>query len=312
MRRRLISRCKGLLESSPVTYHGQTDNKLENSTVNYLHRTVRDYMQKADNWKQVVSSSESYYEPNLYLSVSSLMQMKTAETRADEEFWDTVFDCLDYAALSTASPIEGTTATAIKILDSLDAAAGRIAYPSAPGYVSPQLGHWTDIYCTKRFSLQPSDFFVLAVQCQLEWYVRSKLAGGYLQERNPKAWHPLTCAVRSKSPFENRGLSEQRALLRHTKPSLAIIEMLLESGFDSNATFNGYSAWKQVIQANKCEIYDKELWMDIAKAFLKHGANVHEEGAQELIRQFLKEVTEKSYKPATFKHGFKKAFKKFS
>jgi len=75
MRRRLSSRCKGLLEA-PV-YSGDSSK----AKVQYLHRTVRDYLHRSDIWDDLRSKVSGSYDPDLMLCGAYLQLLKTAEMR---------------------------------------------------------------------------------------------------------------------------------------------------------------------------------------------------------------------------------------
>ena len=82
MRRRLSSRCKGLLE---VTWSGENDR----SIVHYLHRTVKDYLHRADIWKRILSGAEPF-NPDLILAGTFLHSVKvmTLPPGSFESFWE--------------------------------------------------------------------------------------------------------------------------------------------------------------------------------------------------------------------------------
>lgn len=94
MRRRLLSRCKGLLEAPDA----QTDK--ERAKVQYLHRTVRDFFQSPGVW-EYVRSGASQFDPVAGLCGSFLRQAKVTRLRPDgatfEEFWEPFLKCIDYA-----------------------------------------------------------------------------------------------------------------------------------------------------------------------------------------------------------------------
>jgi hypothetical protein len=75
MRRRLNSRCKGLLEA-PV-YSGDSSK----AKVQYLHRTVRDYLHRSDIWDYLRSRVSGSYDPDLMLCGAYLQLLKAAEMR---------------------------------------------------------------------------------------------------------------------------------------------------------------------------------------------------------------------------------------
>lgn len=74
MRRRLNSHCKGLLVATPRNSDPQ-------ATVDYLHRTVRDYLHRGSVWHHLTSHSNpssSPFDPHLALAHGFLLVLKTA------------------------------------------------------------------------------------------------------------------------------------------------------------------------------------------------------------------------------------------
>lgn len=102
MERKLMSRCKGLLDvpSSPSTCQCRNKRKMGQSSldradstdsektetekeedmahleVQYLHRTVRDYLHSPGKWDWIISMSPGPFNPHLSLCKSNLLQLK--------------------------------------------------------------------------------------------------------------------------------------------------------------------------------------------------------------------------------------------
>ncbi|CZR60408.1 uncharacterized protein PAC_10304 [Phialocephala subalpina] len=95
MRRRLNSRCKGLIEAP--TFELQRAE----ARVQYLHRTVRDFLAKEGVWDYIVSSTRDRYDPDFNLCGAFLLQVKTLEPRKSElvleYFWASLRSCIDYS-----------------------------------------------------------------------------------------------------------------------------------------------------------------------------------------------------------------------
>jgi hypothetical protein len=91
-RRRLNSRCRGLLE---VPYH----NFNEDSRVSYLHRTVKDFVEVKKRWDMIVAFGPPSFEPYGHIAKSNLMQVKTmTESRVPKHFISCTRNCADYAS----------------------------------------------------------------------------------------------------------------------------------------------------------------------------------------------------------------------
>jgi len=72
MRRRLNSRCKGLLEA-PIRKH----EHISFAEVQYLHRTVKDFLNRPDIWEYIISGSPTLFDCDISLFGGFLFQIKS-------------------------------------------------------------------------------------------------------------------------------------------------------------------------------------------------------------------------------------------
>jgi hypothetical protein len=72
MRRRLNSRCKSLLEA-----RARPDERITWAKVEYLHRTVKDFLATPEIWKYIVSGVPEFFDPEVSFSGSYLLQIKS-------------------------------------------------------------------------------------------------------------------------------------------------------------------------------------------------------------------------------------------
>ncbi|CZR63571.1 uncharacterized protein PAC_13468 [Phialocephala subalpina] len=70
-RRRLISRCKGLLEASTYKRDGAS------AKVQYFHRTVKDFLHSPKIWQYITSEAPNSFDPDLMLCGAFLRQIKS-------------------------------------------------------------------------------------------------------------------------------------------------------------------------------------------------------------------------------------------
>jgi NACHT domain len=71
MRRRLNACCKGLLEpQGPYAKHDP------HTRVGYLHRTVKDFIEKNDVWDKLLKATNVSFDPGMRLSISCLSSLK--------------------------------------------------------------------------------------------------------------------------------------------------------------------------------------------------------------------------------------------
>jgi hypothetical protein len=129
MKRKLMSRCRGLLEAAAHTSadraivdeelddlfwstalldeeHQQKKNcanchdNIFELKVQYLHRTVKDYIEDPKVWKCIVSANTEPFNLNTCWCESFLAQIKglDPECLTNRVFWDNVIWCIDYAS----------------------------------------------------------------------------------------------------------------------------------------------------------------------------------------------------------------------
>lgn len=113
MKRRLNSRCKGLLEA-PDHWLGPY------APVQYLHRTVRDFMKSQDVWDYVQSGAADF-DPNAALRGSFMLQLKRLEATPSasvlNRLWVIVSNAIKHATID-----EAMAKSQIPYLDELDRA----------------------------------------------------------------------------------------------------------------------------------------------------------------------------------------------
>jgi hypothetical protein len=289
MRRRLNSRCKGLLEAGkPKSVLGT----LADVPVHYLHRTVKDYIEKPQTWATILFYTGHYFDPHLMLSAAYLMQLKNTNFTA-KYLWECVTWCMHYCAVAAnASIFETSTISAVHIMGSLDSAADIVSRRQTNGSSlieqackTSRLGditYWTEIE-RQNVVKGPSDFFTLAVGCQLSWYVQEKIKPGYLESRELSLCPPLLAAVTNYQSF---ALCEGRFGLNRSHACLKTVELLLNAGDDPNTLHGDTSAWNQVIDELQFSC-NCEPWVPIADLFLKYGADPKAPGAEKIIERFF-------------------------
>jgi hypothetical protein len=210
MKRRLNSRCKGLLEVASVStspqsgFHACSDQSenaenecmhsddlgcqfcesMANQRVQYLHRTVKDFLEAPAVWSWVVESTPKPFDPHLSLCRSFLLQLKgfnTASLQIDP-FWSTIIWCIEHAA---TAKVENRIAS-IRLLDELDKCIGRLTtkqyrdfqavLETFGGHVDGSKLHWTISLLNWKSG---TSFLYLATMCDLNWYLETKLTPEY-------------------------------------------------------------------------------------------------------------------------------------
>jgi len=288
MRRRLDSRCKGLLEAAPVwinekhisscdtlsanvlivveqqgdtpgvfvtippddgkgrnaailrdfsTLHPDRGDLLANADVEYLHRTVKDFLEQPDVWQQIVAATDANFQPHLALARSYVLQLKWVHFNTPavvpKETWNAIFWVIEYCALAEASNVVD-----VELLGELGRRLRTWFRPPATSECPPSESSLKDF---KRWPINPeqgpADFLHLAVQCGLRLYVEYKLGSikpddDYIESLLKTATSEYkVCYRRPKGPAFERD-----------KPNLALIRMLLHH---SNLSKKKKNLWIQ-------------------------------------------------------------------
>jgi hypothetical protein len=237
--RRLNSRCKGFLETDRGLQNTESSDMRHPSqvTIQYLHRTVRDFIKSPKAQSFLRSSTNRDFDPSIQLCVAYLMDMKTwkgqqvhlpildREEGKDPKLTQ-VIQCLKRAACITKMN-EGAM---IELLEELKSVINRPDYKNLlTRYLDPELAYASpvQILSTGR-DLDPTpvdSFLTFAVIHGVVPYVRARAEwGGLIQV-----------------PFKPHGLGtidvEWPLLLDALSidvPDPAMVECLLDLGADPN------------------------------------------------------------------------------
>ena len=259
LRRRLNSRCRGLLEvaSGPVLYRGSTSPadvsapsplpaqsihlttlKLSaDSTVHYLHKTVKDFLESPEVWTRLLKATQVEYSPHLALCRSFIVHHEQLDKLL---FWRTVEQCLRCAYIFQESE------SLISMLDELDRAATQVFNAAAAhrdvsnGKSSKALEpSWTCTLATQ--DNPPRSFLSLAVRLNLRWYVEAKAKKGCLVVHDNGVWPLLADAIHRQS---NDGRGSVVPFDWRTIPSIKMIKLLLDRGADPNWSITRHQKMK--------------------------------------------------------------------
>lgn len=244
MRRQLDSRCKGLLEVEPIRRKiSETEERivrdlselkpeegeqLAKSRVDFLHRTVSDFLDRPDIWAKFTASTENNSRPYAAFAQSWLLQLKWvysdyAITRASP-LWNAIFGVLEYAEKSESQEMLSQT----RLLDELD--------ESATFLISQRRGsdgltilerdwkdpsfHWTTTNTSFHFGHSSLD---LAVQCGLAKYIDDKLT--IQPPANARLWSLLLSAGEN---FDIKYFRNGGSAFHRSKPNIEVIRVLLD------------------------------------------------------------------------------------
>ena len=306
MRRRLNSRCKGLLEVGPsvslvsealdpgdvsLIQHPMSVNdrlaegiSLADFTVQYLHRTVKDFLETPRVWDRIMLAGPRTYDPYLALLRSFIAQLKCLDpgSSCTEAFRRTVSTCMLYACRVQDRLEEGQSAQSlVSLIDDVDRTATNfhevlLMEPSWPSKVFSNL--YPDFVVPSSLS-----FLSLAVKLGLHTYVEAKLHHGCRAHVNDGVVPLLSVAILPCEELEKRFL--------RVFPNVKIVKMLLKHGADPNmlslakkqrlkTTISSQripTVWQLFLTSIKTlpsppdEIRDR--WAEVIYWFLVHGAD---------------------------------------
>jgi hypothetical protein len=238
MLRRLKSRCKGLLEV-PAELS-------PSSTVQYLHRTVKNFIEKEETWSFLTSLAPAF-DPNLALCTSWLLQLKTVDkdfvTRDALESY--MKCCIFYAGEALRSP----ALIRARILDEMDSAlqsitssprTGRSSLCRYYGSVYPGLQpHWSHIKELSGETMQPETFLNIMTHKEAVWYIEAKLDHGASIQQDKTLLPLLFNALVTESTTGTTGnplhvthalFTTRRYHAPKAKPNIDLVRLLLRNG----------------------------------------------------------------------------------
>ena len=250
MRRRLNSRCKGLLEVGPdvstisetldtgdvslIQHPMSVNDRLAEGTfpadftVQYLHRTVKDFLETPRVWDRIMLAGPRTYDPYLALLRSFIARFKYLDpgSSCTEAFRLTVSACMEYAYRVQDRLEEGQSAESlVSLIDEIDRTAKNfnevsIEEPSRPSIFF----HYIDSGSYFTFG---HSFLSLAVRLGLHTYVEAKVHHGCLAHNNKGIVPLLSEAIILPAGFA-------KAVWMGAFPSVKMVKKLFKHGADPN------------------------------------------------------------------------------
>lgn len=266
-RRRLKVCCKGLLEAEAE--HGQP---IYLAHVTYLHRTVRDYIERPEVWCQILSQEGDDSNPALRLHNVYAMRIKmNSETGSIlTDFWQQVLQAIKYATRVDPKDSLGLQVRLLKQLDDIATHAIKKRLTDFPSSAWDAISvrmrdreHWSSL---RKGGESNASFMHLAIQLQLAHYVQWQI------QEEKKALPPKAEGCQRVKPDYNTAtdgcqiltsfITSEEANLRllmatlhydsfakdpafskvnivPTSPSLDLIALLLQQGADPNQKIEG-------------------------------------------------------------------------
>ena len=358
MRRRLNSRCKGLLEieqlqleDSPAVTSTYPANSIQdsqlaegiglavsgpmqpvksdsfrkvsgtlteirdpsraNSTVQYLHRTVKDFLEDPQVWTKLRASSKGDFDPYIALCRSYLTQLKVQPiepVQAESFLLHNATKCLTQASLCEkhSDPLS-LQKDLIPVLDELDCAATQIWNTfTRPGKPAPGMSVefvvgrnplWYIIkgrlvcYITQGhlgtidslayrawkddYQVEGSSFLSLAVNIGLYHYIEAKVPDRCLEIHSGSVRPLLADAIKGLPTDPCNRYYQERI------PQTRMVRLLLSNSADPNYRLGSSTVWKDMLLmlqhlSNSSRAVRSNIasyWLLVVVEFLEHGAD---------------------------------------
>jgi len=309
MRRRINSRCKGFLEiqrTQSTTSNQEEDPDWELCTVQYLHRTVKDYIESPDVQSKLESSLRSPYDPHFGHCAGWLAMIRTRAVQLrpfDED--STIWEQIDRFLYHASRVAHIHYPPLLDLMDELDKTCSSIAKRSAPpasqvGLVAGQwseeekilldIGQWAAFHpYRKTVPISGGHYLSLVVRHGVLPYVQRKVNLKCLLQSIPTSRdvtanpvYPLL--LDAITGFVNSRASE----IEPRGPDVETIACLLEKGADPNYTRQrssfghmalGETVWvttlndfAKVLWDYEQPLYMQASWMSVCKLMLENGA----------------------------------------
>jgi hypothetical protein len=225
------------------------EESLAEATVQYLHRTVKDFLESPAVWDRIVELDPEGYNPKLALCSAFILRLKNLDLGmlSRHNFWYHVKPCIDYAKVD-----EDPDGKFASLLDELDRSATKLTAcagldgQSFVAYYSkftPKGGLYPHWACT--FSRYDPDrgltFLSLAVKLNLYFYVKARANKNCLVMQDSGLWSILrdsiTCDLSFNSFF---GID--------VFPNLPMVRLLLDHGADPNWSNSSSTVWEFLLE----------------------------------------------------------------
>jgi hypothetical protein len=263
MRRRLNACCKGLLEPQ-----GNDAKENPRARVGYLHRTVKDFVQKSDVWQKLLEATSPSFDPHMRASAALICHLKILptnsiacterkeygdETRRIDGFWPEVFNCISITLTSWSTFSELKLRLLKEIRNVVDEIMNRNLRTQDFGATNYEMIRYATCPASPNGKARIDSFLQLMIQFQDLTYINSHI--NELQGRNRVA--KLSLLLR----FAVTEYAWEYGGFLFTEPSIPIVETLLQHG----ATFDD-DLWNGLLKDNT---RNSELFI----LLLNYGAN---------------------------------------
>ncbi|OQU99380.1 FAD binding domain-containing protein isoform 1 [Cladophialophora immunda] len=235
----------------------EDDRDAVNSNVQYLHRTVAEFLHRKEVWASLVASEDALPSMSITAAIGRATLVKLKISLISEQ------DCMIWASnlLNCCKTTEAETNEAqVQILDELDRV---MCYHWHRGGGWGR-NHWAALVdCDIRYH----HMFALAVRFGLGRYVEEKL-----NDLGPDLIH---CG----------GMPLLRQLIKVRQPQLCMefdevpcmASLLLRYGVDPNEMYDGFSTWQCAMftYRNEAQSWNMNAWISLLSLLVMNGADVN-------------------------------------
>ncbi|KAG0652892.1 hypothetical protein D0Z07_0177 [Hyphodiscus hymeniophilus] len=288
MEDKLKSRCAGLLEvqgtSGEIPNASRLDIAKAGGKLQYLHRTVKDYLEQPSVWSTITIKTESLaFDPNISLLKSCLLQMKAAHLQGKKIIPESIWRCVSLG-LEYSRQVELSHNPAyVPLLEQLDLVMTYLLEQTGHTYT----GHWSRHY--HPFETRPFEWYDTTKAVAVEYGLCAYLEHCLSQSSNnacEKKGRPLLDYAVSQNRKQRYPISPEviSVLLRHRADPNLRWGILEKSTPWENALMYAYSVQYKLEVTNlgtqefvkrkprQSVVYDL---LRILVAFIQHGADVN-------------------------------------
>jgi hypothetical protein len=285
MRRRLNSRCRGLIEAP------EFDEEGPDAKIQYLHRTVKDFLATRRDWEVRAISEHSGFHPDLALCSGYLFHLKVMCRNKSlflDEFWRVFANCLQHFDRFRQCAVNGQNLVIDKYLRGHSEFVNELhrvgdelldsTHPDGRKWLDVLVADGRDIalfnhsrvtHWHESGPIHETHFPKYAVEYELLPFVKSRLKAG------------------SEISLQGHGSSLLHKAVN--AQDVHLVELLLEHGVDPNCRYGNATLWHNVMAraSEPFEAGSKETWVAIVELFLKYHANpritVHDRSVRSII-----------------------------
>lgn len=276
MRRKLTSRCLGLLDVSssndapifdllntssndkkPSIDREECDQGLE---VQYLHRSVRDYIEDPEVWKWLVSANNAAFDPNLVLFKANILRLKHNNQKLiTSKLFLRILTAIKYARRSLLTGKNKTQRKEIiRLLDELDNACTSLRTLNGRNHSNQVFGdrcgdlhdeHWSSFLLLR--TERPSFMHLMAV-CGISQYLERRLMRSEDNDDETDSATPLILTAMTG----DLAVPEKDTYPTFDHPDIEVLRVILKKGGNCYQKWKGTSAWMLAAKLKNTEVLD--------------------------------------------------------